>query len=250
MRCGPPGGRSNQRSRAAAIVSRLARYNRLAAASRQALAPRGRPTPWRFSGGAQRRPLQVMGWTPRFSGYVDHVQSWVDIITEGGDLMSTTIAVDLAKSVFEVAVSDTPGRVRIRRRLTRAQFARFVTTQPPATVLLEACGSAHYWGRHAHAAGHDVRLLPPPAVRPYVPRNKTDRADAKGLLEAARNEAIHAVPTGAASRVVAGARSDRPRSLNFGRLWRLLPSSSASTGRTGRKCSTATSSTRSARGSR
>jgi hypothetical protein len=124
MRCGPPGGRSNQRSRAAAIVSRLARYNRLAAASRQALAPRGRPTPWRFSGGAQRRPLQVMGWTPRFSGYVDHVQSWVDIITEGGDLMSTTIAVDLAKSVFEVAVSDTPGRVRIRRRLTRAASHR------------------------------------------------------------------------------------------------------------------------------
>jgi len=113
--------------------------------------------------------------------------------------MSTTIAVDLAKSVFEVAVSDTPGRVRIRRRLTRAQFARFVATQPPATVLLEACGSAHYWGRHAHAAGHDVRLLPPHAVRPYVPRNKTDRADAKGLLEAARNEAIHSVPVKSAA---------------------------------------------------
>lgn len=64
--------------------------------------------------------------------------------------MSTAIAVDLAKSVFfEVAVSDTPGQVRIRRRLRRAQFARFVATQPPATVLLEACGSTHYWSRHA-----------------------------------------------------------------------------------------------------
>lgn len=108
--------------------------------------------------------------------------------------MSTTIAVDLAKSVFEVAVSDTPGHVTTRHRLTRAQFARFVATAPPATVLLEACGSAHYWGRTAAAAGHTVRLLPPHAVRPYVPRNKTDRADAKGLLEAARNTAIAPVP--------------------------------------------------------
>lgn len=108
--------------------------------------------------------------------------------------MSTTIAVDLAKSVFEVAVSETPGHVTARHRLTRAQFHRFVATAPPATVLLEACGSAHYWGRTAVAAGHSVCLLPPHAVRPYVPRNKTDRADAKGLLEAARNTAIVPVP--------------------------------------------------------
>jgi transposase len=105
-----------------------------------------------------------------------------------------TIAVDVAKSVFEVAVSTRPGRVAARHRLTRAQFARFVATQPPATLLMEACGTAHYWGRHAQAHGHRVVLLPPQAVRPYVPRNKTDRADAKGLLEAARNESIHPVP--------------------------------------------------------
>ena len=105
-----------------------------------------------------------------------------------------TIAVDVAKSVFEVAVSTRPGRVAARHRLTRAQFARFVATQPPATPLMEACGTAHYWGRHAQQHGHRVVLLPPQAVRPYVPRNKTDRADAKGLLEAARNESIHPVP--------------------------------------------------------
>ena len=104
------------------------------------------------------------------------------------------IAVDVAKSVFEVAVSTRPGRVAERHRLTRPQFARFVATQPPATLLMEACGTAHYWGRHAQAHGHRVVLLPPQAVRPYVPRNKTDRADAKGLLEAARNESIHPVP--------------------------------------------------------
>ena len=106
----------------------------------------------------------------------------------------TTIAVDVAKAVFEVAVSAKPGRVATRHRLSRTQFARFLGQHEPATVLLEACGTAHFWGRHASALGHRVVLLPPHAVRPYVPRNKTDRADAKGLLEAFRNESIHAVP--------------------------------------------------------
>jgi len=108
--------------------------------------------------------------------------------------MPTMIAVDVAKSVFEVALSERPGRVAERHRLSRAQFSRFVTERPPATVLLEACGMAHFWGRHAETYGHRVLLLPPHAVRPYVPRNKTDRADAKGLLEAARNDGIQPVP--------------------------------------------------------
>jgi transposase len=59
---------------------------------------------------------------------------------------------------------------------------------------MEACGTAHFWGREAGARGHRVVLLPPHAVRPYVLRNKTDGADAKGLLEAVRNEGIRAVP--------------------------------------------------------
>jgi len=108
--------------------------------------------------------------------------------------MPTTIAVDLAKSIFEVAVSEHAGRVREQLRLTRRQFERFVATRPAATIVMEACATAHFWGRHAQAHGHRPILLPPHAVRPYVPRNKTDRADAKGLLEALRNEAIHPVP--------------------------------------------------------
>lgn len=109
-------------------------------------------------------------------------------------MKTTTIAVDVAKAVFEIAVSERPGRVSARYRLSRGQFARFLGRQKPATVLLEACGTAHFWGRHASALGHRVVLLPPHGVRPYVPRNKTDRADAKGLLEAFRNEGIHPVP--------------------------------------------------------
>lgn len=106
----------------------------------------------------------------------------------------TTIAVDLSKSVFEIAVSERTGHVRERHRLGRSRFVSFFAERQPATVLLEACGSAHHWGRHLQALGHSVVLLPPHAVRPYVPRNKTDRADAKGLLEAFRNDEIRPVP--------------------------------------------------------
>jgi transposase len=106
----------------------------------------------------------------------------------------TTIAVDLAKSVFQVAVSHRAGRVDEERRLSRDRFVGFFAQQPPATVLVEACGSAHHWARPIQPFGHSVQRLPPHDVRPYVRRNKTDRTDAKGLLEAHRNEEIHPVP--------------------------------------------------------
>jgi transposase len=106
----------------------------------------------------------------------------------------TTIAVDLAKSVFQVAVSHRPGHLDEARRLPRERFLAFFAQRPPATIVLEACGSAHYWARQLQPLGHAVRLLPAHDVRPYVRRNKTDRTDAKGLLEANRNEEIHPVP--------------------------------------------------------
>lgn len=106
----------------------------------------------------------------------------------------TRIAVDLAKSVFEVAVSNRAGIVSRGARLSRSQFLNFFARQPAATVVMEACGSAHFWGRRIEGLGHRVKLLPPHQVRPYVRRNKTDRTDAKGLLEASRNEDIHPVP--------------------------------------------------------
>jgi len=106
----------------------------------------------------------------------------------------TTIAVDLAKSVFELAVSNQPGTVSLRRRLTRGQFSSYLSEHGPATVVMEACGSAHFWGREAQRLGHRVVLLPPHTVRPYVLRNKTDGADARALLEALRNDALCAVP--------------------------------------------------------
>ena len=109
-------------------------------------------------------------------------------------MQHTTIAVDLAKSVFQVAVSHHTGRVDEEHRLTRARFLRFFAQRPAATVLLQACGLAHHWARTLEQLGHTVQLLPPHETRRYVRRNKTDRADAKALLEAARNEEIHPVP--------------------------------------------------------
>ncbi|MGQ0735743.1 MAG: IS110 family transposase [Acidobacteriota bacterium] len=108
---------------------------------------------------------------------------------------ATTVAVDLAKDVFEVATANRVGRILERKRLTRRQFEAFVDALPAGTrVVMEACGTAHYWGRRCQAHGHDVQLLPVQYVKPYVRRNKTDRMDTEALLEAARCAGIHPVP--------------------------------------------------------
>ncbi len=107
---------------------------------------------------------------------------------------TTQVAVDLAKSVFEVAVSRRPGKVHETHRLSRNRFHRFFAEREPVDVLMEACGTAHFWGRELGAMGHRVSLLPPGDVSRYRDGNKTDRSDAKALLEAVRNEAIDLVP--------------------------------------------------------
>jgi transposase len=106
----------------------------------------------------------------------------------------TTIGVDLAKSVFELALADRHGHVIDRRRLTRRQFERFLATQPPCHLIMETCGTAHHWGRTARGHGHQVTLLPAQDVRPYVRRQKTDRTDADALLDAQRTGRISPVP--------------------------------------------------------
>lgn len=107
---------------------------------------------------------------------------------------TTRIAVDLAKSVFQVAVSSVPGRVDQHQRLSRERFERFFAQRESTDVLMEACGMAHHWGRHLEALGHRVWLLPPADVARYRDGNKTDRADTVAILEAGRNEAIDPVP--------------------------------------------------------
>jgi transposase len=108
---------------------------------------------------------------------------------------ATTVAIDLAKDIFEVAVANRAGRIIERKRLARRPFERFVDELHAGTeIIMEACGTAHYWGRRCQARELRVRLLPPQYVRPYVRRNKTDRTDTEALLEAARCGEMQAVP--------------------------------------------------------
>ena len=107
---------------------------------------------------------------------------------------ATTVAIDLAKDVFELAFADDQSRIIERKRPGRAGLVRLLQNRPPLRVLMEACGSAHYWARRIERLGHRVQLLPAHDVRPYVRRNKTDRTDVAGMLEAARCPGLHPVP--------------------------------------------------------
>ena len=99
---------------------------------------------------------------------------------------ATTVAVDLAKSVFQLAVADSQWRVVETHRLTRTQFERWFLNRDVSLVVMEAWGSAHHWARYLLGLGIEVKLLPAKYVRAYAKRNKTDAADAAALLEAAR----------------------------------------------------------------
>jgi transposase len=106
----------------------------------------------------------------------------------------STIGLDLAKSVFQVHGVDAQGRVVVQRRLKRAQVERFFAALPPALVGMEACSSAHHWARVLGGLGHEVRLMPPAYVKPYVRRNKTDARDAEAICEAVTRPTMRFVP--------------------------------------------------------
>lgn len=89
-----------------------------------------------------------------------------------------TVGVDLAKNVFQVHAIGADGKVLIRRQIRRSEVLKFFSSLPPCLVGMEACASAHHWGRELLALGHEVRLMPPAYVKPYVKRGKTDAADA------------------------------------------------------------------------
>ena len=97
----------------------------------------------------------------------------------------TRIGLDLAKTVFQVHGVDAKGEVVIARKLRRGAVLQFFGRLAPCVVAMEACGSAHHWGRQLVALGHAVNLIPPAHVKPYVRRNKTDAADAAAICEAA-----------------------------------------------------------------
>ncbi|MGM0562054.1 MAG: IS110 family transposase, partial [Pseudomonadota bacterium] len=94
------------------------------------------------------------------------------------------VGLDLAKNLFQVHGVDEAGVVVLRRQLRRSQVATYFESLPPCLIGMEACASAHHWARSLRAMGHQVRLMPPAYVKPYVKRGKTDAADAEAIAEA------------------------------------------------------------------
>src|SRR4051812_5173257 len=105
----------------------------------------------------------------------------------------STVGLDLAKHIFQLHGADRAGAVVFRQKLRRGQLLAFLATLPPCTVALEACGSAHYWGREIAKLGHTVRLIAPAYVKPFVKRQKNDMADAEAICEAAQRPTMRFV---------------------------------------------------------
>ena len=106
----------------------------------------------------------------------------------------TTIGIDLAKTVFQVHGVDERGKVLLRKQLQRKDVAGFFANLEPCLIGMEACGSAHYWGRTLSGLGHTVRLIAPQFVKPYVKTNKSDRNDAEAICEAVGRPSMRFVP--------------------------------------------------------
>ncbi len=106
----------------------------------------------------------------------------------------TTVGLDLAKNVFQAHGADASGRAVLRKKLRRDQVLAFFAELPRCVVAMEACGGAHHWGREIGRLGHEVRLIPPAYVRPFVKRQKNDAADAEAICEAAQRPTMRFVP--------------------------------------------------------
>ena len=98
---------------------------------------------------------------------------------------ATLIGIDLAKRVFQLHGARSGGSVVFRKKLSRPQLIAFVSQHPKCVIAMEACATAHGWGREFEKLGHDVRLIPPIYVKPFVKRQKNDAADAEAIVEAA-----------------------------------------------------------------
>jgi len=106
----------------------------------------------------------------------------------------STVGVDLAKNVFQVHGMNKRGKMIVRKRLSRGKFLEFFANLPPCLVAMEACGSASCWGRRLQVLGHEVRLISPQFVKPYVKTNKNDFNDAEAICEAASRPRMRFVP--------------------------------------------------------
>jgi len=107
--------------------------------------------------------------------------------------IDTMIGVDLAKNVFQLHGASMTGHVKFRKKLSRPQFHKFMAKQVPCVVVMEACGSAHYWAREMVKLDHEIKLIAPQYVKPFVKRQKNDAADAEAIVEAAQRPSMRFV---------------------------------------------------------
>ena len=105
-----------------------------------------------------------------------------------------SVGIDLAQNVFQVHGVNAHGKTVMRKQLKRHQVAAFFANMPPCLIGMEACGSAHHWARKLRTLGHDVRLMAPQFVKPYVKTNKNDAADAEAICEAVARPTMRFVP--------------------------------------------------------
>ena len=106
----------------------------------------------------------------------------------------SVIGLDLAKSVFQVHAISSDGEVMARRKLSRSRVLVYFSKLEPCLVGMEACGTAHHWAREIGALGHEVKLMPPQYVKPYVKSQKNDMADAEAICEAVTRPTMRFVP--------------------------------------------------------
>ena len=137
-------------------------------------------------------PTWMMGWT---------APATADVNSEGAShraggptMQLTTIGFDLGKNVFQVHGVTADGQVIVRKKLGRAEVLPFFRSLDPCLVGMEACFSAHHWGRELAALGHQVKLMPPSYVKPYVKRGKNDAVDAEAICEAVSRPTMRYVP--------------------------------------------------------
>ena len=114
------------------------------------------------------------------------------------------IGIDTSKSVFVLHGVDERELPVVRKTLRRREVVDFLAKLEPSRIGIEACGGAHHWGRSLAAVGHEVVLLPPQLVKPYVARNKNDRADAEAICEAMSRPRMRFVPIKTVDRQAAG----------------------------------------------
>jgi transposase len=119
----------------------------------------------------------------------------------------TTVGLDIAKNVFHAYGVDAQGQKVVSRKLRRAQVAAFFAKLEPCLVGIEACATAHHWARMIEKLGHQVRLMPPAYVKPYVKTQKNDEADAEAICEAVtRPKPRSSISTGKSWRVTGRTR--------------------------------------------